>query len=1280
MEQEAQLLSRRNKWLLGVVAPITLLLAVTVWLLATTSGLLWMLGVTERHSRGTIHTQGLSGSLLEPIGIQQLVLRGEGWRVTLNEVILEWHPTSLLQGKLNVQNLHVRKVDVLVLASDKPATLPLSLRLPLEVRAAQIGIDTLNLYSREGAAADFSASAIRTGFESDAKGMRLQKLHAQLAYGDLNASAEILSDTPFALQAHTSLDTPLQLSGRPEHTHFVADARGDLQQLTVELKGTGAGVSVTGTAQLAPFSAITVSRVRASFSGMVLQRFLADAPSAEVSGSVDLSGAPGGILQGTMQLRNAHAAPLNRKGLPLLGIDSNVRLSTASWSLEQIDARLPNDGHITGDLTWEVKPGKGIAQLKVLDLDTHALDTRLPKSSLQGDIIVDSAGNNQHAVVVLGDGKLALVADLKRQADLIELADFRLTRGETVLAGHGQLALDRRRTFRLSSKLRKLNLSEFAATPATELNAELEASGFLLPEVEGTLQFDLTDSHFAQYNISGNGHLEFAGLQRVTGDAAVLLGDNRLNMNVLLGTAADRIQLTLDAPKLEQLGNGLGGQLAGQATLSGSVDLPRLQFNVQAKQLVFSDAQHIDRLDATGDLAEAALHMKLELQGFHNKAPLQIPQASFELQGSGKHHTVQLAAQFAQAAEALEEIKLTASGGLDTTGQSPSPGLWSGALDSLAASGVLPFNLLAATPLKFDRESVMLGKAQVAISGGQVNFSETAWTPQRWHSAGNFSGINLRAVNLQHEKPIPQAVETMRFGGDWSVTQDDHWQGHLQAQRESGDWVVDGSTGLKLGLQEMRLSLNAEQDQLHAKLHASGERLGTVDARAMLPLIHTTAGWTILPESALSGQLKIQSDDLSWLGPMLDSNLQSGGRLKLDADLAGTFLAPRLRGRAQGDSLVFGLLDQGVQLEQGALDIRFEPATVFIDRLAFTAPLQAVPRDNLLRDYKLSTASGKVSASGRFDLDGGTGEVQIHAQHLPLAQRTDRWIIASGTGQARYDRQRLIFDGNIRADAGLINQPVNNRPRWADDMQMVGLEPPEQTGPSNSVRATLDLGDHFYIRASGLEARLAGQLDVRSEDGEALSVTGIIAAQDALFDAFGQRLQVDRGMVNFQGPLDDPGLNILALRKGLSVEAGVEVTGTVRHPIVHLVSTPSVPDAEKLSWIVLGRVPDSSGIDTTLLIAAAGNILGGQSVGQLGRALGVDELSLKQQAGGDPLLSQKVTVGKRLSSRAFISYEQGLSDVGGVTKFTYTLSPRFTIITRTGTEDALELFYSFRFY
>lgn len=247
-------------------------------------------------------------------------------------------------------------------------------------------------------------------------------------------------------------------------------------------------------------------------------------------------------------------------------------------------------------------------------------------------------------------------------------------------------------------------------------------------------------------------------------------------------------------------------------------------------------------------------------------------------------------------------------------------------------------------------------------------------------------------------------------------------------------------------------------------------------------------------------------------------------------------------------------------------------------------------------------------------------------------------------------------------------------------MQIIGNQPASRAGPPSSVDATLDLGERFYIRASGLEGRLAGQLKVRDEPDAPMKVTGIIAAQDATFDAYGQRLEVERGNVNFQGPLDDPGLNILALRKGLDVEAGVEVTGTVRRPVVRFVSTPNVPDNEKLSWIVLGRAPESGGVDSALLIAAAGSIMGGQSVGQLGRTFGVDEIYLSQKSGENSQQINKVTVGKQLTARTRVSYEQDLGETGGVTKFSYTLTPQISIVTSTGNEDALDVFYTFRFY
>ena len=101
-----------------------------------------------------------------------------------------------------------------------------------------------------------------------------------------------------------------------------------------------------------------------------------------------------------------------------------------------------------------------------------------------------------------------------------------------------------------------------------------------------------------------------------------------------------------------------------------------------------------------------------------------------------------------------------------------------------------------------------------------------------------------------------------------------------------------------------------------------------------------------------------------------------------------------------------------------------------------------------------------------------------------------------------------------------------------------------------------------------------------------MQAIGTIAARDTSFEAYGQHLAVERGIVDFKGPINDPALNVLAVRKGLPVEAGVEVTGSVRQPKVRLVSTPLVPDLEKLSWIALGRAPGGKA-DASLLLAAA---------------------------------------------------------------------------------------------
>ena len=156
-------------------------------------------------------------------------------------------------------------------------------------------------------------------------------------------------------------------------------------------------------------------------------------------------------------------------------------------------------------------------------------------------------------------------------------------------------------------------------------------------------------------------------------------------------------------------------------------------------------------------------------------------------------------------------------------------------------------------------------------------------------------------------------------------------------------------------------------------------------------------------------------------------------------------------------------------------------------------------------------------------------------------------------------------------------------------------------------------------RGEGLEGKLTGHLRLATtQDGE-LRAYGRLQTVNASFFAYGQRLQVDPGMLIFDGPLDNPSLQITAWRRNQAVEAGVQVTGTARAPRVQLVSQPPVSEGERLSWLVLGRAPsDATKADLGMLQAAAGALLArGDAMPldrRIARTFGLDEVSFRGTA------------------------------------------------------------------
>src|SRR6476661_6488300 len=256
-------------------------------------------------------------------------------------------------------------------------------------------------------------------------------------------------------------------------------------------------------------------------------------------------------------------------------------------------------------------------------------------------------------------------------------------------------------------------------------------------------------------------------------------------------------------------------------------------------------------------------------------------------------------------------------------------------------------------------------------------------------------------------------------------------------------------------------------------------------------------------------------------------------------------------------------------------------------------------------------------------------------------------------------------------------------PKLGEDVVIVGEKP---AGPREAARVPvaldlqLDLGDDLQVHGFGLEGKIRGKLQVETtKDGE-LRAYGRIETLNATFYAYGQSLQVDPGVIIFDGPLDNPSLQITAWRRKQQVEVGVQVSGNAKSPRVQLVSNPNVPEGEKLSWLVLGRAPsDATKGDLGMLQAAAGALLArGDSMPldrRIAQSFGLDEVSFR---GTGELQDRVLAFGKRVSDRLYLSYEQGLGTVASnLVKIDYSLSRRWSLRAETGTSSGWGLFYRF---
>jgi len=211
-----------------------------------------------------------------------------------------------------------------------------------------------------------------------------------------------------------------------------------------------------------------------------------------------------------------------------------------------------------------------------------------------------------------------------------------------------------------------------------------------------------------------------------------------------------------------------------------------------------------------------------------------------------------------------------------------------------------------------------------------------------------------------------------------------------------------------------------------------------------------------------------------------------------------------------------------------------------------------------------------------------------------------------------------------------------------------------------------------------------GTLALNSDSLAGLRLTGTVNTAGGQYRAYGQRLDVEQGVLRFTGPIDNPALDILAIRPNLTQRVGVQITGTALLPSVRLYAQPELPDAEKLSWLVVGRPSAAGGAEAALLQQAALALLGSKSgglSGGLAASLGLDDLSFHgSSSNADGTTTESaITLGKRFSRNFYAAYERSISGALGTLYVFYDLSQRFTVRAQAGQQSAVDLIFTVPF-
>ncbi|WP_169884961.1 translocation/assembly module TamB domain-containing protein [Pseudomonas veronii] len=1211
---------------LAAVALLAVVLLALWTVLGTQAGSRWALGQVPGLS-----VDNFQGRLGGQWSAEHLLWQQGSDRVELNAPTFDWSPACLLRLTLCIDRLAVDQVSLQFAPSTEPSSGPIqlpALKLPVALQLGDVRVGSLLFNGSE------ELKGMQLVAHWTAAGLQIDSVHLQRDDLVLDLSGRLQPSGDWPLTASGNLSLPYAPGGAPWTVAFRAD--GDLLK-TLKLDADSSGyLPAKLSGELQPLVENLPAQLHITADAF---KPSADLPDTLQLNQLDLTAK--GDLDSGYQLLGKAVLPAEKGPVDLL-LQGKVDAKGAQIAGLDLSAGDKQSLKLTAQLDWQ-QGFSADAKIDWLDFPWHRLyplidEPQVTLRTFNGEIFYKDGNylGNLKADLDGPAGKFNVVTPFSGDLKQVFLPELKLTAGQGKAEGHLNLQFADGIAWDTALDLSALNPAYWVAELPGTLAGPLRSKGeFKNQQLKLSADLGLKGRLRGQPAVLA-AKAEGAGEQWTLANLDIRLGDNRINGS---GSLQQRLagQIDIKLTRLAQLWPQLRGQVNGRLDVAGSLKAPQGKLDLKGQQLAFADnrLQSLS-LDATLDNAQRA---KIDLKGSGiQSGDSQVGTLTASAQGDVRQQKVQL-----DLAGPLVKLALALDGNLDQ-------GNWRGRLASGdVQAGGQDWKLQA--PAKIER-----------LADGRLTFAAHCWVAGPASLCAEDQRLMPEPKLRYHLKqfPIDSLAAWLPKDFAWQGTLNADVQLDLPASGPKGVIAVDASGGtlrvkdkhqwLDFPYDTLQLDATLNPKRIDTQLNFQGGKLGELRLQAQIN--------PLAKNKPITGTFSLTGLDLTVARPFVPMVEKLNGKLNGNGRISGGLLAPLVNGSM---NLVGGEIS-GAELP------------ISLERLNVQALIagESVQLDGSWHSGK----AGQGSLKGHIDWGRALAvDLSLQGSHLPVTVEPYAVLEVAPDLKISLKNDKLAIAGKVQIPRGdiTVRELPPSTVKVSDDTVIVGSQT-EEGKPPMAMAMDIDVAvgeDQLNFSGFGLTAKVQGHVHI----GDNLDTRGELWLNDGRYRAYGQKLDVRRARLLFAGPLDQPYLDIEAIRKTGDVVAGIRLSGSAEQPTTQIFSEPAMSQEQALSYLVLGRPLSTTGEDNNMLAQAALGLglMGSAGVtSDIAKDLGIQDFELDTQGSGT---NTAVVASGKISEKLSLRYGVGVFEPASTIALRYLLSKKVYLEVASGVASSLDIFY-----